>query len=106
MLKAIVVTILEDKIVVIKSVGCGHDISILSMRSYLEAGCSYCVNFKDGNDKITVLKKLIEMGALFSYGQGWAPSQVMDYLKERGEINMPYKEIVWNGPGDFVVRER
>ena len=53
-----------------------------------------------------MIKKLIEIGALFSYGHGWASSQVMGYLKEKGDIDVPYKEIAWGGPGDYVITER
>jgi hypothetical protein len=43
-------------------------------------------------------KKLFDIGALFSYGHGWAPSQVMGYFKEKSKLDMPYKKIAWCGP--------
>lgn len=45
------------------------------------------------------------MDALFSYGQGWAPSQVMIYLKEQGKMTFPYKEILWRSPDNAEINE-
>ncbi|MBW1212744.1 MULTISPECIES: hypothetical protein [Pantoea] len=106
MLNAIIVTILDDKKVVFESVGCGQDISCFSTRGFLEKGKSYCVSFENESEQIIAITKLIEIDALFSYGQGWAPSQIMDYLKEKNKINMSYKEIAWNGSGNYVITER
>lgn len=88
--------------------GCSQKISCFSTRGFLEKGSSYCVYFESESEKIIAIKKLVEIGALFSYGHGWAPSQVMEYLKEKGKIGMHYhyKEIAWRGPRDYVIAER
>ncbi|AWQ18346.1 hypothetical protein C1N63_05610 [Pantoea ananatis] len=106
MLNAIIVIILDNEKVVFESVGCGQNISCFSTRGFLKKGSSYRIDFECENEKIIVIKKLIEMGALFSYGHGWAPSHVMGYLKEKGDIDVPYKEIAWGGPRDYVITER
>lgn len=106
MLSAIIVTILDDEKVAFKSVGCSQNISCFTTREFLEKRSSCCVYFESESEKIIAIKKLVEIGALFSYGHGWAPSQVMEYLKEKGKIDMPYKEISWRGLGDYVITER
>ncbi|WP_442796645.1 hypothetical protein [Pantoea vagans] len=106
MLSAIIVTILDDEKLAFESVGYGQDISCFSTRGFLQKGSSYCVRIESKSEKIITIKKLIEIGALFSYGHGWAPFQVMGYLKEKGKIDMPYKEIAWRGPGDYMITER
>ncbi|WP_288492197.1 hypothetical protein [uncultured Pantoea sp.] len=106
MLNAIVVIILDNEKVVFESIGCGQDISCFSTCGFLEKGKSYCVSFESESEQITAIKKLVEIDALFSYGQGWAPSQIMDHLKEKNKINMSYKEIAWSGSGNYVITER
>jgi len=72
---------------------------------FLKKGISYHISFDNESEQIFLIKKLAEIGALFSYGHGWAPSQVMDYLKEQGKIDFSYREIMWRSPDNYEIIE-
>lgn len=53
--------------------------------------------------RVTLIKKLIAMDALFSNGKDWAPSKLVDYYKEIGLIDSKYYMISWKGKDDFDI---
>ncbi|MGY3310637.1 hypothetical protein ACVW06_003662 [Pantoea ananatis] len=105
MLNCMLVTILEPKRIVVQLKGAINRDSELRDLGFSKKGESYDVNFEGEKEQLFLIEKLAEMGALFSYGQGWAPSQVMDYLKEKGKIKFPYREIMWRSPGNYEIIE-
>lgn len=105
MLNCILVTILEPKRIVVQFKGVVNEESNLKEIGFSKKGDSYIVNFEDEKEQFFLIEKLAELGALFSYGQGWAPSQVMGYLKEQGKIKVPYKEVMWRSPNNYEIIE-
>lgn len=102
MLNNILVTVLEPNRVVVELRGNGDD-SILLTLGFSKEGDTYFIKFANEKEQLSLLEKLAGIGVLFSYGHGWAPSQVMGYLKEQGKIHFTYKEIMWRSPGDYDI---
>ncbi|WP_445493707.1 hypothetical protein [Photorhabdus sp. SF281] len=65
----------------------------------------YEIKFNNEEEKIKILKELNDMGAFFSFGYGWYPSEVMAYLKGQGKIDFRYKVISWKNPNEFEISE-
>lgn len=105
MLNCILVTILEPKRIVVQVKGGFNEEPDLKEIGFFKKGGSYAIHFEDEKEQFFLIEKLVEMGALFSYGQGWAPSQVMGYLKEQGKIELPYKEIMWRSRNKYEIIE-
>ncbi|MCU5771743.1 hypothetical protein N5923_08785 [Erwiniaceae bacterium BAC15a-03b] len=105
MLNNMLVTILEHKRIVVELRGDIDGIMLLNL-GFFKKGIYYLANFDSEKEQLLLVEKLAAIGALFSYGHGWAPSQVMEYLKEQGKINFPYKEISWRAPGDYIIRDK
>ncbi|MBS7443887.1 hypothetical protein KIF87_16355 [Enterobacter sp. 120016] len=60
----------------------------------------------DDQDKKRIIRLLISEGALFLYGYGWYPSEVMEYYKEQN-INLgKYKVIYWTDKDTYHIEER
>lgn len=58
------------------------------------------------DDRVSVLVKLIELGALFSAGRDWSPADLVQYYREQGFINGSYRVIEWSSPRQFLVSTR
>jgi len=106
MLNAIVVTILEHKRIIVESKGNINDTDALLNLGFLKKGKSYYINFDNENEQLFLIEQLAGIGALFSYGHGWAPSQVMEYLKEQEKIDFSYKEILWHSPSNYIILDK
>ena len=57
-------------------------------------------------DKIKIIKMLINEDAFFLYGIGWSPSEIMEYYKDKGIKLEKYKIIYWTDPNTYHVEER
>jgi len=55
------------------------------------------------DDRIKVLVRLVELGALFSAGRDWSPEEVVKYYHEQGLINASYRVITWKCPEQFLI---
>ncbi|MGG1926750.1 hypothetical protein [Enterobacter soli] len=60
----------------------------------------------DDEDKQRVIKTLINENALFLYGHGWYPSEVMEYYKEQKNNFGKYKIIYWTDIDTYHIEER
>jgi len=58
------------------------------------------------DDRIHVLAKLIELGALFSAGRDWSPEELVQYYREQGSISGPYRVIAWKNHEQFEISTR
>lgn len=56
------------------------------------------------DDRVTLVRQLIQLGAAFSAGRDWSPSECVEYLKDQGLVTQSFKTISWKGPGQFEVR--
>jgi hypothetical protein len=55
----------------------------------------------------SVLGGLRDLGVVFlGIDKGWSPGDVFEDLRERGLVEGPFEEIVWQGPGLSQVRRR
>lgn len=99
---SIVVTDITSKIieVVISGESCIGEIKKIGFVCH--AG-SFSVQILDEEDKINKIKELISANALFSFGYGWYPSEVVAYYKERGVNFGIYKVIRWTGKDQYKI---
>ncbi|KAA8995765.1 hypothetical protein FJU30_23745 [Affinibrenneria salicis] len=58
------------------------------------------------NEKLYLIKELVNADALFSFGYGWYPSAVMDFYKEKGIYKGKYKFISWSDPNHYQIKEK
>jgi hypothetical protein len=58
------------------------------------------------DDRIRVLVRLIDLGALFSAGRDWSPEEVVQYYHEQGFIDGPYRVIAWKNLEQFLLSTR
>lgn len=49
---------------------------------------------------------IINAGALFCFGYGWYPSEIMAGYMQKGIINRPYKIIAWTNKTTYLIEER
>lgn len=59
----------------------------------------------DDDDRIEIIKKLIEVGALFSSGRGWSPEDILAMYSEKGLVNKNYLVISWKDPENYFIKE-
>lgn len=50
--------------------------------------------------KAQIFTALIDLGACFSFGPGWSPSEVVLYLRDLGLIKGKFKRVSWSGAGE------
>lgn len=60
----------------------------------------------DQQDKQRIIRQLVDEGALFLFGYGWYPSEVMDYYKEQSINFGKYKIIYWSDKDTYHIEER
>jgi len=63
------------------------------------------VNVSGEEEKSVIFEKLRGMGVCFSAGREWSPSEVFEYLREKGFLNGRYRKISWKGPGNYIVED-
>jgi len=67
---------------------------------------SMTLSVSDDQDKQKIIKKLINEGALFLYGHGWYPSEVMEYYRDQNVNFGKYKIIYWKDKDTYHIEER
>ncbi|MEG3129005.1 hypothetical protein SC171_14645 [Pantoea cypripedii] len=105
MLNNMLVTILDPDRIVVEVRG-GNDDAILLSLGFSKKGNYYSIKINSEKEQLSFVEKLANAGALFSYGHGWAPSEVMGYLKDDGKINFPYKVIMWRSPNNYEIIDK
>lgn len=83
----------------------GADLTDLGFAPDVEKANVYFLKFKDTADRIRLMVCLRDIGVPFSYGPGWAPSEIFEYLRNQGELAGKYRRVLWKGRGDFVISE-
>lgn len=63
-------------------------------------------NISNENEKLSVINELISADALFCFGYGWYPSEIMADYTQKGIINRPYKIIAWTNKTTYLIEER
>lgn len=64
------------------------------------------LSINDDQDKQRAIKLLINENALFLYGHGWYPSEVMEYYKEQNISFGKYKIIYWTDKDNYHIEEK
>jgi hypothetical protein BACCOPRO_01420 len=105
--------ILNDKIIVVELAGkeiilrntSNNFKNELIAMGFRNVGSEYflVLPIEDIDNRVLIINKLIDLGGLFSGGNGWTPSEVVDYYKEKGLINAKYNRISWKAPGKFTI---
>lgn len=101
--KIIVVELAGQNILLANS-GDNFNKELIAM-GFIKKGKYYTLNLpvKDITQRVTLIKKLIALEALFSDGKDWSPSELVDYYKEMGLIDNKYYKISWKGKDDFHI---
>ncbi|MDV2489185.1 hypothetical protein [Acinetobacter johnsonii] len=55
-------------------------------------------------ERVSNIKSLINIDALFSSGKDWSPEELMNYYSELGLIKQQYKIISWKSQNEYVIR--
>lgn len=58
------------------------------------------------SDKLYLIRELVKLDALFLFGYGWYPSEVMGFYKEKGLYTGKYKIISWSEPAHYQIEEK
>ncbi|MDG3442706.1 hypothetical protein [Nitrospirillum amazonense] len=56
-------------------------------------------------DRIALIRVLIDIGALFADGRDWCPAELVAHYREAGHIRQRFRVISWNSPSNFRIRE-
>ncbi|KAA8669628.1 hypothetical protein [Pantoea dispersa] len=105
MLNNMLVTILDPNRIVVEVRG-SNDGAILLSLGFSKKNNSYSIKTNNEKEQLSIVEQLANANALFSYGQGWAPSEVMGYLKDDGKIKFPYKVIMWRSPNNYEIIDK
>ena len=100
----IIVVELAGKEIILKNTSNNFKNELIAM-GFRNVGSEYflVLPIEDIDNRVLIINKLIDLGGLFSGGNGWAPSEVVDYYKEKGLISAKYNRISWKAPGKFTI---
>lgn len=56
--------------------------------------------------RISLVRQLIALGAVFCAGWGWSPAELLAYYRDEGHITGLFRVIAWTGPGHYTLSER
>ena len=61
--------------------------------------------FIDDAQRDEFMAQIRDLGIPFSYGPGWAPSELFAYLRDQGTLSGPFKRILWRGKNRIVITD-
>lgn len=59
----------------------------------------------DEEDRRKIIQSLVNYGALFSFGYGWYPSEIIANYKDNGVYFGEYRVISWSDPNTYRIEE-
>jgi hypothetical protein len=59
----------------------------------------------DMDDREKLVRSLIELRAIFVDGRDWSPTEVVDYLREQGKVDLACRRITWLSPTEYLISE-
>lgn len=100
----IIVVELAGQSILLSNSGDNFKKELIAM-GFVKKGKYYALDLptRDITQRVTLIKKLIALEALFSNGKDWSPSELVDYYKEIGLIDSKYYKISWKGKDDFYI---
>ncbi|MCU1795200.1 hypothetical protein [Pectobacterium polaris] len=85
----------------------GNDsVKEVEVLGFLASGQFMVKTIKNESEKLELIKSLAKVDALFLFGYGWYPSEVMDFYKEKNAYIGKYKVISWSDPNNYNIEER
>lgn len=64
---------------------------------------SYLLPLKNDQEKYALIEALRDEGFAFSDGNGWSPSEVVDYERDQGHVSGKFLRISWQSPNSHAV---
>lgn len=100
----IIVIELANREIVLKNSNNNFDKILINM-GFKQEKEYYKLNLSITNifEKIDLIQKLIDIGALFSAGRDWSPSELLQYYKEQGLLDRDYYEISWKNENEYNI---
>lgn len=83
-----------DLAIRLQSLGFSHD------------GSRYMLPIQNHQARHQLVEALIALRALFSFGHGRSPAELVDDLLGQGAIATGFRMIAWKGPDHFVISDR
>ena len=78
----------------------------LKLLGFSVTGKSISMTVSDECEKLKILNALIALDALFLFGYGWYPSEVMALYREQGFVTENYRIISWLDPVNYRIECR
>lgn len=78
-------------------------VNAMSSLGFSHDGDSMTLTVIDEKQKIKIINNLIEHEALFTYGHGWYPSEVVGFYKDKNMISKEYNVISWSSPSEYSI---
>jgi len=60
-------------------------------------------NIDDSDERVALVRELIEIGALFSEGRDWSPAELVQMYVEQGAVQGRYRTIRWLNPQNYQI---
>lgn len=102
---AIVVVEMSNNKIIVKVSGDKNKKELLS-EGFVDSNEFLIFNYNDENQKMKIIHSLVQRDALFSFGYGWSPSEIMAYYKEHGIYKGNYKKILWRSSTEYAIEEQ
>ncbi len=71
---------------------------------YMDDEKRWKISVNDEKGKADIFRFLRDQDFCFSSGREWSPSEVFEYLKEKGLLTGKYKRISWIAPGKYRIQ--
>jgi hypothetical protein len=79
---------------------------MLAAYGFVRSGDQLVRPIADDIDRQDLVRKFIEMDALFAAGKDWSPAELVDYYRENGIILKSYRMIFWSTPDTYAIVTR
>lgn len=73
---------------------------------FSHAGDRHIRPIVDESDRKSLVRRLVEIGALFSAGKDWSPAEIVNYYREKNLVMGQYRVIAWRSPDSFYISSR
>lgn len=100
----IIVNDISGNVVSVRVQGC-HLVNKVKSLGFLYTGDLMSKVIENENEKIALIRELVKIGALFMFGYGWYPSEVMRFYKDKGLYTGTYKVISWSDQNHYRIEE-
>lgn len=78
---------------------------VLQSTGFVKQGDRWTRQISDDADRQDLVKRLIELKALFSAGRDWSPEELVEHYRDNGVITPSYRSISWLNPDQYRIVE-